>query len=47
MSRRIAIAVGLQAQAQGHAPVTGEAELTAAVDGAMWQPEYRPYVPAP
>jgi malate dehydrogenase (oxaloacetate-decarboxylating) len=47
VSRRIAIAVGLQAQAQGLAPVTGEADLTAAVDDAMWHPEYRPYVPAP
>jgi malate dehydrogenase (oxaloacetate-decarboxylating) len=46
VSRRIAIAVGAKAQAQGLAPETSAAELEAAVDATTWQAEYRPYVVA-
>jgi malate dehydrogenase (oxaloacetate-decarboxylating) len=46
VSRRIALAVGAQAQAQGLAPASSEEELAAAVDRTMWTAEYRPYTPA-
>jgi len=47
VSRRIAIAVGAKAIEQGHADSKSDAELEAAVDATMWQPEYRTFVPTP
>jgi malate dehydrogenase (oxaloacetate-decarboxylating) len=44
VSRKIAIAVGAEAQKQGLAPVTSPAELEAAVDATTWQAKYRPFV---
>ena len=44
VSRRIAIAVAEQAQADGLAPATTTAELEQAIDAATWQPEYRSYL---
>jgi malate dehydrogenase (oxaloacetate-decarboxylating) len=46
VSRAIAIAVGTQAQRQGLAPTAAPADLEAAVERTMWQPEYRPFVAA-
>jgi malate dehydrogenase (oxaloacetate-decarboxylating) len=44
VSRKIALAVAAVAQQQGHAEPSTAEELEAAVDAAMWQPEYRPFV---
>ena len=44
VSRKIAIAVGLQAQADGNAPVTTPAELEKLIDETMWDAQYRPFV---
>ena len=43
VSRRVAIAVASQAQAEGLAAQTGADELAARVDAKMWTPVYRPY----
>jgi malate dehydrogenase (oxaloacetate-decarboxylating) len=45
VSRIIVLAVGAEAQRQGLAPSTTSAELEAAIDATMWEPEYRPYLP--
>ena len=44
MSRAIALAVAAQAQEQGLAPTSTPEELAEAIDSAMWQAEYRPFV---
>jgi malate dehydrogenase (oxaloacetate-decarboxylating) len=44
VSRRIAVAVGAQAQAEGLAPATTPEDLADAIDSLMWRAEYRPYV---
>ena len=44
MSRKIAIAVGLQAQADGNAPSTTPEELERLIDEKMWDAQYRPFV---
>jgi malate dehydrogenase (oxaloacetate-decarboxylating) len=44
VSRRIAIAVGATAVRDGLADPMSPAEIEAAVDATMWQPEYRPFV---
>jgi malate dehydrogenase (oxaloacetate-decarboxylating) len=46
VSRSIAIAVATEAVAAGLVGVAAGADLTAAVDGAMWWPAYVPYVPS-
>jgi NAD-dependent malic enzyme (EC 1.1.1.38) len=40
VSKRIALAVGLAAQADGLAEAVGEAELRGRIDAAFWQPRY-------
>lgn len=42
VSKAIAFAVAKQAQAEGLAKKTSEAELQQAIDANMWTPEYRP-----
>jgi malate dehydrogenase (oxaloacetate-decarboxylating) len=44
VSRKIAIAVGMQAQADGNAPVTTREELERTIDETMWDAQYRPFV---
>ena len=44
VSRKIAIAVGLQAQADGNAPSTTPEELERLIDEKMWDAQYRPFV---
>ncbi|MCB1670073.1 MAG: NAD-dependent malic enzyme, partial [Pseudomonadales bacterium] len=43
ISRRIAFAVARTAQQQGHALVTSEEDLLAAIERNFWTPEYREY----
>jgi malate dehydrogenase (oxaloacetate-decarboxylating) len=43
VSKRVAIAVALQAQAEGLAEETGQDELAYRVGAKMWTPIYRPY----
>ncbi|MGA9275467.1 NAD-dependent malic enzyme [Ilumatobacter sp.] len=43
VSRKIAVAVGAEAQRQGVAPETTPEELDAAVEATMWRAEYRPF----
>jgi malate dehydrogenase (oxaloacetate-decarboxylating) len=43
VSKRIAMAVALQAQAEGLAEKTGQDELESRVRAKMWTPIYRPY----
>ncbi|MGP8207632.1 MAG: NAD-dependent malic enzyme [Acidimicrobiales bacterium] len=45
ISRRIAIAVAGCARDQGLARITTDEEIEAQVDGAVWTPEYAPYLP--
>jgi malic enzyme len=45
ISRRIAIAVACCARDQGLARITTDEEIEAEVDGAVWTPEYAPYLP--
>ena len=45
VSRAIALAVATQAQEQGLAPTSTPEELAETIDSAMWQAEYRPFVP--
>jgi malic enzyme len=40
ISREIAIAVGMEAIEEGHAPERSRAEIEKAIDRAMWHPEY-------
>ena len=47
VSRKIAIAVGLQAQADGNAPSTTPEELERLIDETMWDAQYRPFVYQP
>jgi malate dehydrogenase (oxaloacetate-decarboxylating) len=42
VSRRIALAVGREAQRQGLAPATAPEELERRVGAARWEPRYRP-----
>jgi malic enzyme len=44
ISRRIAIAVARCARDQGLARITSDEEIEAEVDGAVWTPEYGPYL---
>ncbi len=46
VSRHIAIKVGLAAVADGLIAPATEAEITAKVDATIWEPAYRPYLPA-
>jgi malate dehydrogenase (oxaloacetate-decarboxylating) len=43
VSKRLAMAVALQAQAEGLAEKTGQDELESRVRAKMWTPTYRPY----
>jgi len=45
VSRQIAIRVGLAAVKDGLIPAMNEAEITARVDEAVWEPAYQPYIP--
>jgi malate dehydrogenase (oxaloacetate-decarboxylating) len=45
VSRAVALAVAREARADGGASAPREGELEAAVDAAMWMPEYVRYVP--
>jgi malate dehydrogenase (oxaloacetate-decarboxylating) len=44
VSRKIAIAVGMQAQADGNAPKTTREELERTINETMWDAQYRPFV---
>lgn len=44
VSKKIALAVGLQAQKDGHAKAISVDELSKKIDEVMWQPEYLPMV---
>lgn len=46
VSRHIAIKVGLAAIQDGLIPALTEDEIAARVDATIWQPAYRPYIPA-
>ncbi len=45
ISRAIAVAVARQAVADGIAGIPDETDVEAAVDAAMWWPDYVPYLP--
>ncbi len=45
LSRRIALAVGLEAQRQGLAPRTSLPEWEQRLDARHWEPRYRPMRP--